>query len=41
MLQDKIRMEIEKTNGKIVLASTTLELIKIPELKVGVYPQKE
>lgn len=40
MLQDKIRMEIEKTNGKIALASTTLELIKILELKVGVYPKK-
>ena len=31
LLHDKIRMEIEKTNGKIILASKTIELIKIPE----------
>ncbi|WP_040756685.1 mechanosensitive ion channel family protein [Winogradskyella psychrotolerans] len=34
ILNDKIRLEIEKTNGKIVLASTTIELIKIPDLKI-------
>jgi len=41
MLQDKIRKEIEKTNGKIILASTTLELIKIPELKVEINQEKK
>lgn len=34
-LNDKIRIAFEKTNGKIVLASSTIELIKIPELKVN------
>jgi small-conductance mechanosensitive channel len=34
LLNDRIRKEIESTNGKIVLASSTVELIKIPELKV-------
>ncbi|WP_179320325.1 mechanosensitive ion channel family protein [Winogradskyella helgolandensis] len=32
-LNEKILLEIEKTNGKIILASTTIELIKIPDLK--------
>ncbi|ULC57880.1 mechanosensitive ion channel family protein [Flaviramulus sp. BrNp1-15] len=36
VLNDKIRVEVEKTNDKVVLASTTIELIKIPELKVGI-----
>ena len=36
ILNDSIRAEIEKTNGKVVLASTTLELIKIPEVKIDV-----
>jgi small-conductance mechanosensitive channel len=35
LLNDKIRIEIEKTEGKIVLASTTIELIKIPDIKVN------
>lgn len=35
LLNDKIRTEIEATNGKIVLASATVELIKIPDLKVN------
>lgn len=35
ILNDKIRKAIEKTNEKILLASTTLELIKIPEIKVN------
>ena len=30
---------IEKTKGKVILASTTLELIKIPELKIDVNKQ--
>lgn len=34
LLNDRIGKEIENTNGKIVLASTTIELIKIPDLKV-------
>lgn len=33
-LNDKIRIEIEKTEGKVILASSTLELIKLPEIKV-------
>jgi small-conductance mechanosensitive channel len=40
LLNDKIRLEIEKTNGKIILASATLEVIKIPDLKVNLDPQK-
>tara|TARA_R110002126_G_scaffold26030_1_gene88401 strand:+ start:21 stop:926 length:906 start_codon:yes stop_codon:yes gene_type:complete len=35
ILNDKIHKEVEKTNGKVALASTTLELIKIPEIKVN------
>ena len=34
-LNDKIREAVEKTNGKVILASTTIELIKIPEIKVN------
>lgn len=34
ILSDKIRIEFENTKGKVVLASTTVELIKIPEVKV-------
>ncbi|WCO02863.1 mechanosensitive ion channel family protein [Psychroserpens ponticola] len=41
LLNDKIRMEIENTNGKIILASTTIELIKIPELKVNLGEDKK
>ena len=40
LLNDKIRLEIEKTNGKIILASATLEVIKIPDLNVNLDPQK-
>ena len=36
LLNDKIRVEIEKTNGKIILASATVELIKIPDLNINV-----
>lgn len=35
-LHDSILKAFEATNGKIILASTTIELIKIPELKVDV-----
>ncbi|TXE16739.1 mechanosensitive ion channel [Psychroserpens burtonensis] len=34
LLNDKIRLEIENTKGEIILASSTIELIKIPELEV-------
>ena len=33
-LNDLIRKEIEATNGKVVLASATIELIKIPEITI-------
>lgn len=36
ILNDKIREEVEKTDGKVILASTTLELIKIPEVKINI-----
>ena len=35
-LNDSIRKAIESTNGKVTLASTTIELVKIPEIKVDV-----
>jgi small-conductance mechanosensitive channel len=35
LINDKIRIEIENSNGKISLASTTLELIKIPDLNIN------
>lgn len=34
VLHDKIRKEIEKTNDAVILASTTLEVIKIPDVKI-------
>lgn len=34
ILYDKIHKEVLKTKGKVTLASTTLELIKIPEVKI-------
>ena len=34
LLNEKIKLEIEKTKGKITFASTTIELINIPEIKV-------
>ena len=40
LLNDSIRKEIEATNGKVILASSTIELIKIPELKVDIKNQK-
>ncbi|MBJ2172890.1 mechanosensitive ion channel [Aureibaculum sp. A20] len=36
VLNDEIRKEIYLTNGKVMLASTTLELIKIPKLEVAI-----
>ncbi|MEM5565471.1 mechanosensitive ion channel family protein [Psychroserpens sp. AS72] len=40
LLNDTIRKEFEATNGKVILASTTIELIKIPELKVKLKEEK-
>ena len=37
-LNDEIRKEIDKTKGKVILASTTIEIIKIPEINID---QKE
>lgn len=34
LLNDQINKEVQKTSGKVILASTTLELIKIPEIKI-------
>jgi len=36
MLNDRIREEIEKTNGKVILASTTVEIIKIPKVNIDI-----
>lgn len=33
--------EIEGTKGKVILASSTIELIKIPELKINLKDQKQ
>lgn len=35
-LHDSIRKAFEATNGQVILASTTIELVKIPELKVDI-----
>ncbi|PKA84502.1 mechanosensitive ion channel-like protein [Ulvibacter sp. MAR_2010_11] len=35
LLHDTIHTKINETNGKVVLASATIEVIRIPELKVG------
>lgn len=40
LLYDKIRLDIENTNGKVNLASSTLEIIKIPNLKVNTKDDK-
>ncbi|MBO3099038.1 mechanosensitive ion channel domain-containing protein [Gelidibacter pelagius] len=36
LLSDRIRIEFENTNGKITFATTTIELIKIPDINVKV-----
>jgi small-conductance mechanosensitive channel len=36
LLNDAIRKAFDATNNKVILASTTIELIKIPELKVDI-----
>jgi len=35
-LNNSIRKAFEATNGKVTLASATIELIKIPEIKVDI-----
>lgn len=40
LLYDKIRTAIENSEGKITLASSTLEIIKIPNLKVDLNDDK-
>jgi len=40
-LNDSIRKAIENTDGKVMLASTTIELIKVPELKIDVKKKDE
>ena len=41
LLNDKIRSEIENTKGKVTLASSTVELIKIPDLNVKLNQQEK
>ena len=42
LLHDKISKAFKTTNGKVVLASTTFEVIKIPELKItSEHPKKQ
>jgi len=41
ILNDLIGKAIENTNGQVMLASTTIELIKIPELKIDVKKNHE
>jgi len=36
ILNDEIHKEVEQTKGKVTIASSTLELIKIPDLKIDV-----
>jgi len=38
LLNEKIQKAIEQTNGKVLLASATVELIKIPSIKVDLNP---
>ncbi|NJB72188.1 small-conductance mechanosensitive channel [Saonia flava] len=34
VLNEKIHQEVEKTNGKVVLASATIEIIRLPEVTI-------
>jgi len=36
ILYNALMIEIQKTKGKVILASATVELIKVPELKIDV-----
>jgi small-conductance mechanosensitive channel len=40
LLNDLIRKEVEKTDGKVQLASATLEVVRIPTLNVEELPEK-
>ena len=40
LLNDLIRKEVEKTDGKVQLASATVEVVRIPTLNVGELPEK-
>ncbi|MGB3345174.1 MAG: mechanosensitive ion channel family protein [Aequorivita sp.] len=40
LLSDRIRIEFENTNGEITFATTTIELIKIPDINVKVDDNK-
>lgn len=39
LLQEKIHQEVEKTAGKVILSSATVEIIKIPEIKIESHPK--
>ena len=39
-LYDKIRKEFENTEGKVILASTTLEMVNIPDIKINLNEPK-
>lgn len=39
LLQEKIGLEILNTNGAVVIASSTFELVQMPELKINVQPK--
>lgn len=41
VLNDLIQQEIEQTNGKVILASSTVELIKIPDLNITLDGKQE
>ena len=40
LLNEKIGLEIHKTEGKVVLASATFELVQLPEVKIDLNPGK-
>ncbi|MFZ9004770.1 MAG: hypothetical protein ACO3AE_12180 [Robiginitalea sp.] len=41
LLNDLIRRAVEKTGGKVQLASTTLEVVRIPTLNVATGTEKD
>lgn len=41
LLQEKIGIEIRNTNGEVILASSTFELVHVPELKIGLRPESK
>jgi hypothetical protein len=40
LLQEKIHEKVEKTAGKVILSSATVEIIKIPEIKIDTHSNK-